>query len=43
MIAFLTALLVTWVFDRQANWALALAVGAGTFFTTGFYGRYRTS
>ncbi len=37
LISFLTAVAVTYVFDHEIKWALAIAVGIGTFITTGFY------
>ncbi len=39
LIAFLVAVLVTFLFGKQVNWALALAVGVGAFFTTDFYNK----
>ena len=35
IVSFLTVVVVTSVFDHEIKWALAIAVGAGTFFTTG--------
>lgn len=37
VISFLTAVIVTQIFDHEIKWALAIAVGIGTFLTSGFY------
>lgn len=36
-VSFLTAAIVTYIFDHEVKWALALAIGLGTFVTSGFY------
>ncbi len=33
------AVLVTYVFDHEIKWALAITIGIATFITTGFYKR----
>ncbi len=35
-VSFLTAVIVTYIFDREVKWALASAIGIGTFIASGF-------
>lgn len=39
LVSFLTAVVVTQIFDNEIKWALALAIGIGTFITSGFHMR----
>ncbi len=39
LVSFLTTVVVTQIFDHEIKWMLAIAVGIGTFVTSGFYKR----